>query len=190
MDDCSPDTVFICNTSLHVMNAMDACVHFGVDPKRAWLVIKSVPTDTPDSIRPVIALGQWARTIWVGDVPAEGRGILSFWRFQLDKYRFYRKWQSELADARGVLRVFISFNRMAANQIIANWLGAREVVWLDDGTLSYALALDSVLPPVKARKAKAVATVKEKAVVKSSVSAKKVVSKNLHSATAKRQGRG
>ncbi|WP_170800302.1 hypothetical protein [Stutzerimonas stutzeri] len=151
MDENSPLTVFICNTSLHIMNAMDACIHFGIEPAKAWLVIKTVPTASPESIKPVIALVPWGKTIWVGDMPTEGKGVLSFWRYQVSQYRYHRKWQQELAGAQKLSRVFISLNRMGANRIIANWLAPREVVWLDDGTLSYALALDSVLPPVKAR---------------------------------------
>ncbi|GIZ11943.1 hypothetical protein [Pseudomonas sp. NCCP-436] len=149
MDDTSPSTVFICNTSLHIMNAMDACVAFNIDPASAWLVVKTVPAAPPNSIKPVIDLAPWGRVIWVGDLPVEGRGIFSFFKFQLAIYKYYRGWQKQLAKAKGVSRVFVSFNRMIANRIIANWLSAREIVWLDDGTLSYALALDSVLPPAK-----------------------------------------
>lgn len=151
MDENPPLTVFICNTSLHIMNAMDACIHFGIEPAKAWLVIKTVQTASQESILPVIALAGWGKVIWVGDVPVEGKGIFSFWRFQLELFRFHRKWQRELAGAKNVRRVFACLNRMGPNRIIVNWLAPRELIWLDDGTLSYALALDSVLPPVKAR---------------------------------------
>ncbi|WP_395505116.1 hypothetical protein [Ectopseudomonas hydrolytica] len=149
MHDNPPLTVFICNTSLHIMNAMDACVAFNIDAASAWLVIKTVPAAPANSIKPVVELAPWGRVIWVGDVPVEGRGFFSFIRYQLAQYKYYRAWQQELKKARGVSRVFLSFNRMIANRIIASWLRPREVVWLDDGTLSYALALDSVLPPAK-----------------------------------------
>jgi hypothetical protein len=147
----APETVFVCNTGLHIMNAMDACVCWGIQPEQAWVVIKTVPTATPESITPVLELANWAKVIWIGDFPVEGRGLFSFWRFHVRQFRFYRKWQNELLPAKNIARVFLSLNRMGANRIIANWLCPREIIWLDDGTLTYALALDSVLPPIKSR---------------------------------------
>ncbi|MEX0732980.1 MAG: hypothetical protein WED00_01040 [Aquisalimonadaceae bacterium] len=149
----APRAVMICNTPLHVLNAVEASRHWRISPSEIWLVIKPVSSNSShEAVSEMLSQAQWGRVIRIDDLPPAQRGfgfVLSLWR----QYRHYRRWQRMLCSARDVRRVFVPLNRLVANRFIAAWLRPRQLVWFDDGTLSYVLAREQVLPAPKRQKA-------------------------------------
>ncbi|WP_141246906.1 hypothetical protein [Halomonas salipaludis] len=138
--ECSqPEAVMLCNTSLHVLNALEACEKFKIEHGNVWIVITMPPLTNPENIYPILKQGNWGRVIWIDDRPRISRG----WRFFLGlwyQYKYHRKWQSQLVSSKKVRRIFCPLNRLVMNRFVVNWLKPRQVIWYDDGTLSYVLA--------------------------------------------------
>jgi hypothetical protein len=130
--------VFICNTPLHVYNALQAAENWGLDTKKCILVLK------PASEKFILDLSlgsivEWLDVVSIGMFPLPPFLKKSGNKKRIIQYLFFKDWQRKLERAKGCDYVFLCHNRNEDNEVIASYLEAKELVWLEDGTLSYFL---------------------------------------------------
>jgi len=133
-----PKAVFICNSPLHVYNAIQAAYTWQIDIKDCMLVLKIVSKRI--SLTPALeSLVEWHSVIRIPPFPVPPRLKETGYKKMITQYKFFKKWQRELGTAVGCQYVFLCHNRQADNKVIASYLKAKELIWLEDGTLSYSL---------------------------------------------------
>lgn len=149
-----PQAVFICNSPLHVYNAIQAAAHWGLDTANCILVLKVITEKIalPSLLEELVS---WQEVVRIEPFPVPPRLKATGFKKNIIQYRFFRDWQKRLDTAIGCRYVFLCHNRQEDNQVIASYLQARELVWLEDGTLSYFLWQEErVVPPeVRAKRA-------------------------------------
>ncbi|AQU81893.1 MULTISPECIES: hypothetical protein [unclassified Halomonas] len=154
----APDAVFICNSPLHVYNALQAAHHWGLDTAKCVLVFKII-TDKIQLDSTLETLVKWKEVIRIDPFPVPPRLKAKGNKKRYLQYKFFREWQRKLDFAKGVQFVFLCHNRQVDNRVIASYLDARELIWLEDGTLSYFLWQEERVftPEVRERRSKAAA---------------------------------
>ncbi|MGP5563864.1 hypothetical protein ACTXPD_15435 [Vreelandella alkaliphila] len=154
----TPDAVFICNSPLHVYNALQAAHHWGLDTANCVLVFKII-TDKIQLDSTLETLVKWKEVIRIDPFPVPPRLKAKGNKKRYLQYKFFREWQRKLDFAKGVQFVFLCHNRQVDNRVIASYLDARELIWLEDGTLSYFLWQEERVftPEVRKRRSKAAA---------------------------------
>ncbi|NDL70373.1 hypothetical protein [Vreelandella alkaliphila] len=154
-----PDAVFICNSPLHVYNALQAAHHWGLDTANCVLVFKII-TDKIQLDATLETLVKWKEVVRIDPFPVPPRLKAKGNKKRYLQYKFFREWQRKLDFAKGVQFVFLCHNRQVDNRVIASYLNARELIWLEDGTLSYFLWQEERVftPEVRARRSKSAAT--------------------------------
>lgn len=153
-----PDAVFICNSPLHVYNALQAAHHWGLDTANCVLIFKII-TDKIQLDPTLETLVKWKEVIRIDPFPVPPRLKAKGNKKRYLQYKFFREWQRKLNFAKGVQFVFLCHNRQIDNRVIASYLDARELIWLEDGTLSYFLWQEERVftPEVRARRSKSAA---------------------------------
>lgn len=153
VDASMPKAVFICNTPLHVFNAIQAAYTWGLDTNECILVLKVI-TEKINLSSALEKLAPWKKVIKIDPFPLPPRIEETGYRKQIIQFRFFRGWQKELDVAIGCDYVFLCHNRQRDNKVIASYLEARELIWLEDGTLSYSMWLEERLVSLEKREAR------------------------------------
>ncbi|CAM9287956.1 unnamed protein product [Ectocarpus sp. 12 AP-2014] len=146
-----PSAVFICNSPLHVYNALQAAEHWGLNTSDCILVLKVV-SDKIQLTSVLENLATWHTIIRIEPFPLPPRLKAKGNIKRYIQYKFFKRWQKELDIAKGCQYVFLCHNRQVDNRVIASYINARELIWLEDGTLSYFLWQEERLLPSEQRK--------------------------------------
>lgn len=179
----SISAAFICNSPLHLYSALQAIDKWGLDIGDCILVLKEVndkfllPPSLESSFR-------WKKVVRIPPFPMPPRIKEKGFKKRVLQYKFFRKWQSELRCAIGCQYVFLCHNRQEDNKVIASYLNASELIWLEDGTLSYFLWQEERIVPPGKRKVVKKAAVK---VVKADSTKKKPVASKVTKGTTVRK---
>lgn len=148
-----PEAVMICNTPMHILNALEAAREWGIAENHVWLIIKPVPDASLHGLEGTAELGSWGRVLWVDPIPVLQSG-LGFFSSLMNQYRYHKRWQAPLKVFQGKMdKVFLPLNRIKSNIPLASWLRAQELVWLDDGTLSAIIVERRACPRGKKQRA-------------------------------------
>ncbi|MCC5903068.1 MAG: hypothetical protein JJT87_14235 [Halomonas sp.] len=168
--------VFICNTPLHVYNALQAASNWGLDTRQCILVLKLISNNlTLD--RSLESFVEWKEVVWIDPFPLPPRIKKKGNRKRIIQYRFFKEWQEKLNQAKGCRYVFLCHNRQQENKVIASFVEAKELVWLEDGTLSYFLWQEERVIPPQVRESRKKKVLPSKKPVAKKPEAKKPVAK-------------
>lgn len=137
---------------------LQAAHHWGLDTANCVLVFKII-TDKIQLDSTLETLVKWKEVIRIDPFPVPPRLKAKGNKKRYLQYKFFREWQRKLDFAKGVQFVFLCHNRQVDNRVIASYLDARELIWLEDGTLSYFLWQEERVftPEVRKRRSKAAA---------------------------------
>lgn len=182
-----PSAVFICNSPLHVYNALQAAEYWGLDTSDCILVLKVV-SEKIQLTSVLENLATWHSIIRIDPFPLPPRLKEKGNIKRYIQYKFFKRWQKELDVAKGCRYVFLCHNRQNDNKVIASYIDARELIWLEDGTLSYFLWQEERLLPAEQRNKsnKPKASAKPKVPAKPNASAKPSAIRNAKVAQNKR----